>query len=60
MASVATYPGHPPKPRTYHQIDGAYVVTDSKDQDVLAIPFDDNQARATAVADFVCDARDVA
>ena len=60
MALVATYPGLPPKPWTYRQIDGAYVVTDAQDQDVLAIPFDDNQGRATAVADFVCDARDAA
>ena len=60
MAPAVAYPGLPPKPWTYRQIDGAYVVTDAQDQDVLAIPFDDNQGRATAVADFVCDARDAA
>ena len=58
MAPATTYPGLPPKPWTYRQIDGAYVVTDARDQDVLAIPFDSDQGRATAVADFVCDARE--
>ena len=60
MAPTATYPGLPPKPWTYRQIDGAYVVVDAQEQDVLVIPFDDNQARATATADFVCDAGDIA
>ena len=60
MAPVVTYPGLPPAPWTYRQIDGAYVVTDAQNQDVLAIPFDSDQGRATAVADFVCDARDAA
>ncbi len=60
MTSVATYPGLPPAPWTYRQVDGIYVVTDAWGEDVLAIPFDSNQARATSVADFVCDARDIA
>ena len=59
MARSVTYPGLPPAPWTYRQVDGAYVVTDAQGEDVLAIPFDDSQARATATADFVCDARDV-
>ena len=59
MPRATTYPGLPPKPWTYFQIDGAYLVSDAKNEDVLAIPFDHDQARATAIADFVCDARDV-
>ena len=58
MALVATYPGLPPKPWTYRQIDGAYVVVDALGQDVAAIAFDGNQARATSTADFICDARE--
>ena len=58
MAPVVTYPGLPPAPWTYQPINGGYVVTDATGQDVLAIPFDGNQARATSIADFVCDARE--
>ena len=60
MAPAATYPGLPPKPWTYFQIDEAYLLRDANDQDVFPIPFDSDQVRATAVADFVCDARDEA
>ena len=60
MALSATYPGLPPTPWTYQQVNGGYVVTDALGQDVLAIPFDGDQARATSVADFVCDARELA
>ena len=60
MTPTATYPGLPPAQWTYRPINGGYVVIDATGQDVLAIPFDDNQGRATAVADFVCDARDAA
>ena len=55
-----TYPGLPPAPWSYHQVEGAYVVTDALGEDVLEISFNGSQARATSIADFVCDAREVA
>ena len=60
IAVPMTYPGLPPARWTYRQVDSAYVVSDAENQDVLVIPFDGNQVRATAIADFVCDARDEA